>query len=365
MTEQTKTTILTNKGDDGWREDAIDHTAAPKLNGSENVLREIVNMRKPDFKLPTNQFTGRLMEALISNPDAANMLRDEIRRIAFQGYSEQRTFYEMVTRRVDSNNQSEYYIRDGLFGTFNEVPSGEEVPAMQRAFEGSAHIVNKRYAQMVSVTGDDIRFDRMNLIRQIPAMMGAAARSTIDAKVFEVITDTSNYTSTSPADNDVGSNTSSLVASFENINTARSTINTVRDRTSGQPGMCNADTFICTPRLEMWIRKALDSTETRPVGGNTAIPFGEGTDNPFNGMLRVIVTPLLGKEYEWALFDSTKWGLVYQELEPFNVYQQTMMPNNHAWFTFDRINYMGSMYFGVGFVDDRVWYYSNSTTAPA
>ena len=350
-----------------WTERIVEHRT-PEV-GAES-LYEILEMRQGNTRITDGKYVGRLVEALVTNPDAANMLRDSLRYISFESYGRTPALYETFTKSMPTNSPSEYYLRDGVFGILEETPSGQEATMITRDIEGGVNIPNKRYSKVVAITGDDIRFDRIGMIGTIASQLGGSAKLTIDAKCFEAMTDTSNYTRTKSAgDNDIGANTqgSGFKVSATNFQTAYNTISTMRDRTSGTPGMCTPDTAFCSPRAEWGLRQLLMGVQNQRVGdASFNETYGTSNLNVHYGMIsKIISSPLLGDSYQWGLFDSKKTGLVYQELEAFNVYQQTAMPNNESWFTFDIIKYMVSMYFGIGFVDDRPWFYAASTTAPS
>ena len=304
----------------------------------------------------------QIHEALINAPDAANDLRDAVRYIAFEAYTNMRTYYEAVTKPMPSSKQSEYYWRGGAFGRLNKTPSGQTAPNINKKSEGRAYIRNERYANIVEITGDNLRFSEVGIYDDIAEELGQAAKSTIDSVVFEVITDTSNYTrSAANDDNDVGANYQTLPFSLKNYNTAYSVVATMRDRTSRQPGYCFPDTIITTPLGAPYIQQALMSP-IRRVGGGSNEVFGTGTGNPFAGAIKnIIVTPFLGTTYQWALFDSMKNKLYYQEVEPYSVYGEPQSAASTAWFEREVIRFMVNLYFGVGFADDRAWFYSDNT----
>jgi hypothetical protein len=78
----------------------------------------------------------------------------------------------------------------------------------------------------------------------------------------------------------------------------------------------------------------------------------------------MIVSPWFGNSYQWALVDSKRMSFVFQQVEPFNIFQEDQNITSEAWLTRDLTRYLAQGYFGLGFVDDRPWFYSDSTTAP-
>lgn len=308
-----------------------------------------------------------LLEAFVALPDAANMLRDGIRYLAFSSYAEMPQSFASFAFMENSVRPQEEWLRDSAMGVLPRVPSGQPAPNIMSAFEGGVTIRNYRYAGIVEVTGDDIRFDRLGKIRQISMEMGRAARMTEEQQVYNDITTTGNYMRNSTTnDNDVGANTQTLTFSGIGLETAYTIISTAKDRKSGQYLGLRPDTLIIGPRLEWAAKQLLLSPEiARTHGSGTAETRGTGTTNVFRGMVsNIVVSPWLGTSYQWALCDSMRPGYVFQRVEPFNIYQEAQNATSEAWLTRDVTRYMVQGYFGTGFVDDRCWFFSDSTTAP-
>ena len=263
-------------------------------------------------------------------------------------------------------------MRDGMFGLPGEVRSGEQIPRHSRSIEGGANIVNKRFAMIVSVLGDDIRFDKSGAIAKIPMQLARSMAMRSENDVLSQVLDRSNYVRLADLDNDFGPNTSAQTFSAVGFDEAYRTIASVRDRTSGMPSMMSPDTLVCGHATWPHAVRLLNSGEFMRVGGSgTNETFGTGATNPWSGFIKqIIVSPFFngGRGYYWALFDSSANkmgpGLVYQQVEPFTVEQQTPTPNNDAWFEFDEILYRGVVYFGTGFADDRAWFLSTTTFTP-
>lgn len=308
-----------------------------------------------------------LKEAFLTNPDAANILRNDIKYIAFSTFAQMQRSFEGFTRFESSQRQQEEYLRDAAIGALPIVPSGTVVEELQSNFEGGVIIANNRYAGIVSVLGDWVRFDQIGKIRQVAEELGRAGRLTEENAVYAIITTTGNFTRNSTtSDNDVGANTANTTFNALGLDLGLSTISTSKDRKSGNYLGYRADTIICGPRMEFPVKQLLMSSDLqRTHGSTTAEVRGMGTFNVYAGIVnRIVVSPWFGTSYQWALVDSTVRSLVYQTVEPFNVYQEDPNVTSEAWLTKDTIRYLVQGYFGVGIVDDRAWFYSNSTTAP-
>lgn len=319
-----------------------------------------------EVKAGGRTYTVPMIENLATNPDMANILRQDIRMVAFTAFGQMARTFTGFTDFVSSDNPEETYIRDAAIGVLEKAPSGKEAPRAMQTFEGSANIVNDLYRVIVPILGDWIRFDKIGKIRQVSQEMGLAGRLTEEAVVYNYITTTGNYTRNSTTnDNDVGANTASTTFSADGIRTALDTIATSKDRKSGAYLGYMADTILIGPRLYVPVLQLLRSGDLlRTHGATTAEAIGTGSINPFAGMIQnIVVSPWFGTSYQWALCDSRRGTFKFQTVENFNVFQQTQNINNsEAWLHLDVLEYLVRGYFGVGFVDDRAWYYSSSTT---
>jgi len=141
-----------------------------------------------------------------------------------------------------------------------------------------------------------------------------------------------------------------------------------RDDLSGPGGVLI--TLIVPPGLAIAAKQILLSDTIMRVGGNTTNEtVGTGTTNPFFNMVsNIVVSSWLGakagSQYAWALCDSRVQGLVFQRVSPFNIMEENQGMTSESYITRDVIRYKAMGYFGTGMVDDRAWFYSNSSTAP-
>lgn len=324
----------------------------------EGMTTRTINGRRPTT----------LMESFIAQPDAANLLRTGLNFLSFLSYNEMPTTYQMIAKTLTSNKPQEEYLRDAIIGIIAPGRSGVPAPTLTGGFEGGTTIRNYPYPGIVEVLGDDVRFDRLGKIRQIAEELGRAMRMTEEYTVYNTITTAGNYVRTATAgDNDVGANTAATTFGPTGLGeTAYTTIATMRDRKSGAYLGLMPDTLIVTPKLQFYAKNLLFSDELRRVGGNTTNEvYGSGTDNVFKGLItKLIISPWLGTSYQWALFDSRYTSLVFQQVEPFTILQEAQDASSEAWLTRDVTRYLVHGYFGTGFVDDRAWYFSSSSTAP-
>ena len=93
--------------------------------------------------------------------------------------------------------------------------------------------------------------------------------------------------------------------------------------------------------------------------------YGTGTGNPFRGLINnIIVSPYFGTSFQWCLMQSRR-AVMYQEVDPLQLLTgQVDYQNNEAYFVYDKIRYRVRLWFGVGMLNDRFAFLSDSTTAP-
>jgi hypothetical protein len=350
--------------------------------GNGKVIKEeVINPNQPvdieyDFleSLTVRSLPGgdrvrmTLREAFLNNPDAANILRTDLKQVAFTAMANASRTYTAFTREIDSRKQQEEYIRDAGIGVIPKYRSGQERPRVASGFEGGTIVRNDQYSVLVDILGDWIRFDQIGKIRQIAEELGLAAILTDEYEAYKAITDTANYNrSDSTDDNDVGANTQTLTFSADGFRTAKAVVTTAKDRKSGAYLGYNPNLLFATPLMEVPVLQLLTSTELQRTHGNTTVEtIGTGTSNPLRGMIQTIVfSPWVGQTYEWGIMDTSRGGFVRQNVEGWNIYQETMTESSESFLTRDVIRYMISGYFGLGFIDDRCAFYSDSTTEPS
>lgn len=297
-------------------------------------------------------------------PDA---LRDGLRYDLFSSYNGYPATWDQWVLRVPSNKQQEEYYIDVGIGLPPAVAEGAEFPLIDVPSGTGVLIKNVKYGFRMGITHEMIKYDRIGIVRDVVAKLGRAHAFGRDQACYNVLTTTANYARNSTTgDNDVGANTQTLTFSPAGLNTALTVLRTMKDRKSGAYLGVMPDTLIVTPRLELAVRQLIQSSMVTRVGGNTTNEvYGGGTNNPFFGIVRnIIVSPLLGANYEWALMEARR-AVVFQDNEPLSIQMQTEGdPSNNDWLNYDRISYRTSETYGVGMKDDRFAFFSDSTTAP-
>ncbi len=323
-------------------------------------LQEMVMIKGADgraYRIP-------LYEALVL-PDAGNIFRTDVRKVAFDAFNANQRSFGGFTSFMDSNMPQEEYLRDAAIGVIPKAPSGTPAPDLISDFEGGTIIVNDLYRGKVKILREWIRFDKINKIAQISAEMGLSGRMTEENAVYSFITSTGKYNrGSATGDNDVGANQRTLTWNADSLRDALATIATSKDRKSGAYLGYNADTIIIGPRLQVPVMQLLRTVQlSRTHGATTAEAIGTGAVNVLAGALStIIVSPWFDSSFGWAICDSTRNTFKFQTVEGFTVQQQTPNLTSESILTFDVLEYLVLGYFGVGFVDDRAWFYSDSTT---
>lgn len=343
------------------KEETINHRAVGRAAAVYEPFKSLT-----ETTMNGHVYKTRLFENLLTQPDSANILRSDIRMVAFTAFNSNPRTFGAFADIVSSMKPQEEYLRDAAIGLIPVAPSGTEAPMVGSGFEGGVTIVNALRRARARILMDWVRFDQIGKIRQVAQEMGLAGRMTEEYAVYNHISTTGNYTRNSTtSDNDVGANQQTLTFNAVNLRTAMAVISTAKDRKSGAYLGYSPDTLITTPLNQIAALQLLQSVNLQRTHGNTtAEAMGTGTTNPFIGLVRqIVVSPWFGASHQWALCDSTRGTLKFQEVEAFNVFQQTQIADNQAWFVLDTLEYLLKGYFGVGFTDDRAWFYSDSTTA--
>lgn len=293
------------------------------------------------------------------------LLRDGLKAILFNSYNEQLVTYTDWVRAENSDKPAEDWLELSRLGSLPIVPEGNPYPEAEGATDRTVRIVNNKYGLIFAITEEMIKFDRVNMIKQYPQDLGAAAKFTIEEQAYAVLTAAANYTRNSTTgDNDIGSNTSSNAFSAANLITAFTTLVTMKDRRSGRYLGVMPDTLVVTPSLEFAAKQLLLSdTLVRAFGGATQEIYGTGQNNTLRGTVKkIIVSPFMGTGYQWALM-TAKRAVVFQEVEPLQLLVDDVRSvQNEGYFVYDKIRYRVRVWFGVGMLNDRFAYFSTGGT---
>lgn len=345
------------------KETTIPHEPAQRLDEKAPYPRNHYN----EMTLDPLKVNRKLTEAATGYGSTANfpdLLRMGIQFDLFSSYTETPTIYNQIARVVSSTKQQEEYAFDVGLGLPPIVAEGAQYPMAALSVGPGLIIKNGKRGMIIPVTEELQRFDQLGKVRDIANNMGRAARMGRELAVMDVLTTTTNY-NVKNLNDQAGNNTQTLTFSPINLNLAMSLMMTQKDRQSGQYIGVNPDTLIVGPLLANFAQQLIYSPELMRVGGNTTNDvYGGGTRNPFFGSIRrVIVSPLFGASYQWALIDSSR-AIVFQEVEPLGVWVEDGNRFSESWFVRDVIRYKIRDWYGVGMRDDRFAFYSDSTTAP-
>lgn len=340
------------------------------LDPQAGRLRETVLQDAPAkadlFEAKPGQRRMTLQEAATTS-EFPTLLRDGIRAIVYESYAGVATTWQDIVMAQPSDKQSEDWLETNAVGELPIVHEGTAYPEIKRDLDRTVNIRNYKRGDILTVTEEMIRFNKIPQIRFDASDAGRRAANTREQSVYTVLTTAGNYTrNSSTSDNDIGANTASTTFSATGLNTALSVLRTMKDRKSGVYFGVNPDTLIVTPRLEMAAKQLLLSPMLQRTGGSTTPDvYGTGSTNPFRGLVnRIIVSPRLGTSYQWVLMES-KRAVILQEVEGLQVLQERAgMVESEAYFVYDMIRFRVREWFGVGMLNDRFAYYSSSTTAP-
>jgi hypothetical protein len=325
----------------------------PKLrNGRRTINPELFEGLKENVQLSVANF-----------PD---LLRSGIQFDAFTSYNETPVVWNQIARTVTSNSNQEEYMKDAALGIAPIVFEGAPYPEVVVSTGDSVIVRNYKRGYIIPVTEEIMRFDKLGKVRQIADLVGRSIRLTEEVAVMDVLTTSSNYTRTLAAgDNDEGNNTAATAFSAAGLITAFNTLTTMKDRKSGLKLGVRPDTLVISPKLRWAAYQLIRSPQAMRVGGNTTNEiYGGGTDNQFFDLVRnIIVSPYFGSSYEWCLLEA-KRGLVFQQVEPFQLLRENMDATNGNYITYDTIRYRARTWFGTGMVDDRFAFLSTSSSAP-
>jgi hypothetical protein len=280
-----------------------------------------------------------------------DLLRQGLNFLAMSSYAMEPVVYpEIIGAEVTSNKAQEEYLRDSGLGTAPVVPEGAEYPDAALNLDAGVIIKNYKRGFVIGVTEEMRRFDQLGKVEQIAMEVGRSLRITEEDAVLTAMTTAANYTH---------SNTNSTQFSPAGLITAYNALVTQKDNAGNFLGV-RPNTLICGPLVYFAALQLLRSTQLQRVGGNTTNEvYGTGSDvNPFVGLVdTIIMTPRLSSTYNWILGQRGR-GLRFQRVDPARVLPPEYYPENDTW------KYYARTWFGFGFVDDRFWYYSTSSSAP-
>ena len=292
------------------------------------------------------------------------LMKDGLKAILFSSYNGVPNTHELWTMTERSNKPDETWLEGSTLGLLPVVGEGKPYPTLELALDRVVNVINQKRGGIIEVTREMTLFDQLGMIRQQTADLGQAMAMTEENDAYTILNTTGNYNRTI-ADNDIGNNTNTTTFSPAGLELAFSTLRTMKDRKSGRYLGVRPDTLCCGPRLEFFAKQFLLSPEMGGMGdSNAAISYGGGTGNPFRGAIsNIIVSPWFGTSFQWCLMQRGK-AVVKQVVWDLELTQQ-IQQNSDAFFERGVLRYKASKMYGVGMLNDRFAYLSDSTTAPA
>jgi len=334
----------------------------------ESILEEKPIQNENLFEQATDGYGHKvtLQEASVTS-DFPTLLRDGIRSIAFDRYMGIPTTWQQICDVMPSDKAQEDWVEENALGELPIVHELTPYPEGKQDLDRTLAIRNYKRGLILAVTEEMIRFNKTNLIKRQAAQLGRAAANTREQSVYTVLTTTGNYVRNSTTgDNDIGANTVGTAFSATALNTALTTLRTMKDRKTGVYLGVNPDMLICAPRVEMAVKQLLLAPMLSRTGGSTtAEVYGTGVANPFRGQVStIIVSPRMGTGYQWLLCEARQ-AVVFQEVEGLQILQESVGGVQHeGYFKYDICRYRARDWFGCGMLNDRFAFYSTGA-APA
>lgn len=296
------------------------------------------------------------------------LLQSGLKAILFDSYNGVPVVYPQLVMMETSDKPAEDYLEGNTFGTLPQVGEGQNYPDVDTTLDRVVRITNSKYGGIFSVTEEMVLFDKVGMIRQLPADLGRAMRQTIEETVIAGLTATGSFVRNSTTnDNDVGANTAATTFSAGGLLTAHRTIRTAKDRKSGRYLGIVPDTLLVAPGVE-WAAKQLllGNNLVRASANNAAEVYGTGQENPLRGLVStIVVSPLVATTFGWLLFQKQGFA-VLQEVIPLRfMAADAKTSDNEDFFKKGKLSYRVDAMFGFGILNDRLGYLSSSTTTPA
>ena len=348
------------------------HKVIDIIDPQAGIIRE-TDLTPQPLQAGGNEFEGMMRSKLAllqllestTTSQFAMLMRSPLKAILFSSYLGIPNTHEQWMRTEPSNNPDETWLEGSTLGLLPKVAQGAPYPKVDLSLDRSVKITNDKRGAIISVTREMLLFDKLGMVRQQLNDLGAAMAMTEETDAYTIISTTGNFTRTT-ADNDIGNNTNTTTFSPAGLELAFSTLMTMKDRKSGRYLGVIPNTLIVGPRLMWGAKQLLLSPQVDGVGdSNAAITYGQGTTNPFRGVIdRIVVSPVFGSSYQWCLMQRNQ-PVVKQVVWDLELSSQTDPNNSSSAMTHDEYLYRASKMYGVGMLNDRFAYYSDSTTSPA
>lgn len=310
-----------------------------------------------------------LKEAATTYPSTfPQLMRQGLKTILFSEYAGLPSTSEGWLKMARSRKADEVWIEGSTGGKIGRVGPGQPIPRGELNLDRSVQITNHKYAEILAIAEESIMFDETNLIMQQVEDLAARMRYTEEDEAYTALRTAASYTRTATAgDNNIGANTATATFGASTLITAMETLTTMKDKHSGRFYGVMPNLLVVGSGIEFAAMQLLLSDQIQRVTGAATAPtnqniYGTGTTNPFRGVVTSILkTPFLGR-YEWVLMQAGK-PIVKQVVSDLELSRRTG-PNEGLSFDADVLEYKVKKFFGLGMVNDRYAYFSDSTTAP-
>jgi hypothetical protein len=300
--------------------------------------------------------------AALTTSQFPSLLKDGLRPILYETYANFPSTWQLWADQMQSDKPYEDWLEFDKMGIAPLVPEGDAYPHVKVDFDRTVQIKNNKYGFILPITKEMIRFDRVNMIRQLISDLGPTLAYTKEQKAYDVITTTANY-DRATTDCAAGAvNYSSTAFSATGVITALNVLRTQWEATSGRYLGVMPDTLICGPQLEYYAKQLLlADLVVRQHGNTSAEVIGTGQENPLRPYFKQIIVSPFMQSTAWVVMEAKK-AVVVQNVEGPEIIQATMTGDNYNYLNYDVLEYRISEWFGVGMLNSRFAYYSTGGT---
>lgn len=145
------------------------------------------------FKVGDRMITS-LREAALTTAQFPTLLQDGLRAILFDAYNGLPTTWEAWCDFQPSDKQNEDYLRGSSIGLLPKVHELEAYSEIDVDLDDTVKVSNHKYGAIMKITEEMIRFDKTNIIRQMPQQFGEAAKRTLESLAYGVLSTAALYT---------------------------------------------------------------------------------------------------------------------------------------------------------------------------
>ena len=285
------------------------------------------------------------------------LLASGVKANFYEGYKLNKTIFQEIVSVESSTKREERY--GGLFETQlpTEVLPGENYLDSNLG-EKVRYIANHKYGKILSLDMELIWHDQQGQILRKARDLGRGARLHQESTVINYLIDADgdNYrTSSAAAGTDIYTTGQvNLLTTALSASQLEVAIQTMRRQTddNGNPVLVMPDTFLGPLQLEGDIHRILKAQGRTAVANQDNDQYNYLKEQ-FGGSWRILTSPFFSADdaNDWYLMDRSMGSLIYQEVLPITVVEET--GDSGSMFDRDVKRFKVMNYFGVGLLDHR------------